>query len=66
MSLLIGKDSDAGKDWNPKEKGAGENEMVKWHHQLNEHEFEQILGDNGGHRNLVCCSSEDHKESYKT
>ena len=23
-----------------------EDEMVGWHHQLNEHEFEQTLGDN--------------------
>ena len=29
MSLLIGKDLDAGKDWNQKEKGAAEDEMVK-------------------------------------
>ena len=27
--------------------------MVKWHHRLNEHEFEQILGDSGGQRSLV-------------
>ena len=26
-------------------KGATENEMVEWHHLLNEHEFEQTLGD---------------------
>ena len=25
-------------------KGATENEMVGWHHQLNGHEFEQIQG----------------------
>ena len=29
-----------------------ENEMVGWHHQLNEHEFEQTLGDSEGQRNL--------------
>ena len=28
-SQLNGKDSDAGKDWRPKEKRAAENEMVK-------------------------------------
>ena len=32
--------TDAGKDWR-QEKGATEDEMVGWHHQLNEHEFEQ-------------------------
>ena len=28
-SRLIGKDSDAGKDWRQEEKGAAENEMVR-------------------------------------
>ena len=37
---LIGKDSDAGKDWRQEEKGITDNEMVGWHHQLNGHEFE--------------------------
>ena len=36
---LIWKDSDAGRDWRQEEKGATENEMVRWHHQLNGHEF---------------------------
>ena len=31
-SWLIGKDSDAGKDWRQKEKGTTEEEMVGWHH----------------------------------
>ena len=44
-SWLIGKDSDAGKDWRQKEKRAAEHEMVGWHHWLNGHEFEQTLGD---------------------
>ena len=35
---LLGKDPDAGKDW--RQKGTTEDEMVGWHHQLNEHEFE--------------------------
>ena len=30
--------------------------MVGWHHQLNGHEFEQILGDGEGQGNLVYCS----------
>ena len=40
---LIGKDPDAGKDWK-EEKGMTEDEMVGWHHRLNGHEFEQVLG----------------------
>ena len=39
-SWLIGKDPDAGKDWGQEEKGMTEDEMVRWHHQLNGHEFE--------------------------
>ena len=31
---LTGKDPDAGKDWGQEEKGATEDEMVGWHHQL--------------------------------
>ena len=41
---LIGKAPDAGKEWEQEEKGMAEDEMVGWHHQLNEHEFEQTLG----------------------
>ena len=43
-SWLIGKDLDAGKDWGQEEKRATEDEMVGWHHWLNEHELEQTLG----------------------
>ena len=39
-SCLIGKDSDAGKDWVQEEKGTTEDEMVGCHHQLNGHAFE--------------------------
>ena len=31
--------SDAGKDWGQEEKGTAEDDMVRWHHPLNEHEF---------------------------
>ena len=31
-SWLIGKDSDAGRDWGQEEKGTTENEMAGWHH----------------------------------
>ena len=35
-----------------KEKGAAEDEMVRQHHQLNGHEFEQTPGDSRGQRSL--------------
>ena len=35
-SWLIGKDPDAGKDWRQEEKGTAEDEMVGWHHRLND------------------------------
>ena len=50
------KDPDAGKDWGWREKGMTKYEMVGWHHQLNEHEFEQTLGDSEGQGSLACCS----------
>ena len=37
-------------------KGATEDEMVGWHHQLNGHEFEHPLGDSEGQGGLACCS----------
>ena len=39
---LLGKDPDAGKDWRREEKGTTEDEMVGWHHQLNEHELSKL------------------------
>ena len=30
--FLIGKDSDAGRDWGQEEKGTTEDEMAGWHH----------------------------------
>ena len=39
-SWFIGKDSNAGRDWEHEEKGTTEDEMVGWHHRLNGHEFE--------------------------
>ena len=39
-SLLIGKDSDAGKDWGQEEKVTTEDEMAGWHHRLDGREFE--------------------------
>ena len=65
-SWLIGKVPDAGKEWEQKEKRASEDEMVVWHHQCNECELEQTLGDGEGQRGLVCCSPWSHKESDPT
>ena len=53
---LTGKDPDAGKDWRQEEKGTTEDEMVKWHHQLDGHEFEQTPGVGDGQGSLACCS----------
>ena len=39
-SCLIGKDSDAVRDWGQEEKGMTEDEMAGWHHRLDGHEFE--------------------------
>ena len=38
-SWLIGKDSDAGRDWGQEEKGATEDEMAGWRHWLDGREF---------------------------
>ena len=55
-SQLIGKDPDARKDWRQEEKEVTEDEMLGWHHRLNEYEFEQTLRDSKGQASLVCCS----------
>ena len=39
-SLLIGKDSDAGRDWGQEEKGMTEDEMAGWHRRLDGRESE--------------------------
>ena len=58
--------TDSGKDWGQEEKGATEDEMVGWHHCLNGHEFEQVLGDSEGQGGLACFSPWDRKESNMT
>ena len=40
--------------------------MVGWHHRLDGHEFEQVLGVNDGQGSLVWCSRWDGKESDMT
>ena len=56
-SWLIGKDSDAGRDWGQEEKGMTEDEMAGWHHRLNERESEWTLGVGDGQGGLACCDS---------
>ena len=56
------QDPDAGKDGRQEEKGATEDEMVGWHHQLHGHRFEQTLGDSEGQGSLACCGPWGHKE----
>ena len=43
-----------------------EDEMVGWHHRLDGHEFEQVLGVGDGQGSLVSCSPSGHKESDTT
>ena len=43
-----------------------EDQVVRWHHRLNEHEFEQARGDSEEQGSLVCCSPWGHKESNMT
>ena len=59
---LIWKDPDAGKDWGREEKGTTEDEMVGWHHRLNEHEFEWIPGVGDGQGGLAYFSPWGCKE----
>ena len=55
-SWLIWKDPDAGRDWG-QEKGTTEDEMARWHHRLDRHEFEETLGVCDGLGGLACCDS---------
>ena len=59
---LIGKDPAAGKEWRQEEKGMTEDEMVGWHHWLDEHEFEQALGVGDGQGTLASSSPRGYKE----
>ena len=61
-SWLIGKDSDAGRDWEQEEKGTTEDEMAGWHHWLDGCESGRTLGDGDGQGGLACCDSWGRKE----
>ena len=65
-SWLIGKSSDAGRDWGQEKKGTTEDEMAGWHHWLNGRESEWTPGDGDGQGGLVCCKSWGRKESDMT
>ena len=43
--------------------GTTEDEMVGWHHRVDGHEFEQVMGAGDGQGNLACCSPWGHNES---
>ena len=43
-----------------------EDDVVKWHHQLDGHEFEWTLGVGDGQESPVCCSRWGRKESDTT
>ena len=66
QSWLIGKDSDAERDWGQKEKGTAEDEMARWHQRLDGREFGWTPGVGDGQGALVCCDSWGHKESDMT
>ena len=65
-SWLIGKDSDAGRDWGQEEKGTTEDEMAGWHLWLNGRESEWTPGVGDGQGGLACCDSWGRKESDMT
>ena len=65
-SWLIGKDSDAGRDWGQEEKGTTEDEMAGWHHWLDGRESQWSLGVGNGQGGRACCDSWGHKESDTT
>ena len=42
-------------------KGVTEDEIVGWHHQHNDHEFEQTLGDSKRQGTLAYCNPWGHR-----
>ena len=65
-SWLIGKDSDAAKDWGQEEKGTTESKMAGWHHGLDGRESGWTPGVGDGQGGLACCDSWGCKESDRT
>ena len=56
---LTGKDPDAGKG-----EGAAEDEMIREHHRLNGHEFEQTPEDSEGQESRACCSPQGRRVGH--
>ena len=65
-SWLIGKDSNAGRDWGQEEKGTTDDEMAGWHHGLDGRESEWTPEDGDGQGGLACCDSWGRKKSDTT
>ena len=65
-SWLIGKHSDAGRDWGQEEKGTTKDEIAGWHHRLDGHEFGWTQGVGARQGGLACCNSWGRKESDTT
>ena len=66
IHFYFGFKTDVGKDTEREAKGATEDEMVIYHHRLNEHKSEQAPGVGDGQGSLTCCSQWGHKESDTT
>ena len=65
-SWLIGKESDAGRDWGQKEKETTEDEMAGWHHWLNGRESGWTPGVGDGQGGLAFWDSWGRKDSDTT
>ena len=65
-SWLIGKDSDAGRDWEHEEKEMTKDEMAGWHHWLDGRESAWTPGDGDGQGGLACSNSWGRKKSDMT
>ena len=52
-----------GKTEGRRRRVVAEDEMVRKHHWLNGHEFEQTLGDSEGKGSMAYCSPQGYKES---
>ena len=63
---LIGKDSEAGKDWGQEKLGVTKDQLAGWHNQLDGQESEWTPGVGDGQGGLVCCDSWGCKESDTT
>ena len=55
VKIWLRKDLDAGKDWRQEKNGMTKDEMIRQHHSLNGHGFDQALWVGGRQGSLVCC-----------